>query len=45
MGISLAAPPNPKVKLQSLPTMLRIQNNIPMRTCSKAPRVFPSCRR
>ena len=41
----MAAPSHPKARLQSLPATLRIQINNSMRTCSKAPGVFPSSRR
>ena len=45
MGISLTAPLPPRRQTQSLPTMLRSQNNRTIRSYSKAPGVFPSSRR
>src|SRR3989338_1780635 len=41
-GISLATPHPPKGMLQSLPSMLRMQHAMPIRSCSKAPGVFSS---
>ena len=41
----MATPPDPKVKIQSLPPTLRIQNQRPISGNSKAPGVFPSSRR
>ena len=42
MGVSLAAPLQPKLKLQSLPTTLRIQTLKPIPSYSKASGVFSS---
>ncbi len=41
-GISLTTPHPPKGMLQSLPSMLRMQHAMPIRSCSKAPGVFSS---
>ena len=45
MGVSSATPPDPKVRVQSLPTTLRIKENKPIKSYSKAPGVFSSCHR
>jgi hypothetical protein len=37
-GISRVTPPNPKVRFQSLPPILRISGSLPVPNCSKAPR-------
>jgi len=41
-GISLTSPCHPKAALQPLPSMLRMYHVRPIRSCSKAPRVFSS---
>ena len=41
-GISLTSPRLPKETLQPLPSMLRMQHAMPIRSCSKAPGVFSS---
>jgi len=41
----LTAPSDPEAGLHRLPATLRIQVQIPMAGCSKAPGVFSSCRR
>ena len=41
-GISLTDPHQPKPMLQILPSMLRMQHAMPIRSCSKAPGVFSS---
>jgi len=45
MAVSLAPPPRPKSGLQRLTTTLRIKNQYPISTNSKASGVFPSSRR
>jgi len=44
-GVSLLAPPHPRMGFQSLPATLRIKTGKPIRAYSKAPGVFPSSRR
>jgi len=45
MAVSLLPPPQPKSGLQRLTTTLRIENDNPISTNSKASGVFPSSRR